>query len=243
MSNSNLIVHTHISPNSTNPRNSQISKLTIHHMAGNLTIESCGNWFAQSSTQASSNYGIGSDGRVGLYVDEKNRSWCSSSPDNDNKAVTIEVANSDGSPNWPVSDKAYNSLIELCVDICKRNNIKELKFDGTSNANLTTHDMFREKLCPGPYLKAKMPEIARLVNAKLGNNNNLPVEQYGLVKIDSDTLNIRSGPGTNYAIVDVIKDKGNYTILDCKQGQGSNKGWGWLKSGAGWISLDFVQRI
>ena len=91
MGNSPLVSYTKISPNSTNPRNQKIDRITIHHMAGNLSVESCGSTFADPNRQASSNYGIGTDGRIGLYVEEKNRSWCSSSNANDQRAVTIEA--------------------------------------------------------------------------------------------------------------------------------------------------------
>lgn len=165
--NSKLISYTKLSPN-YNPRNGkEIKKITIHHMAGNLTVEQCGNIFASSSRQASSNYGIGTDGRIAMYVEEKNRSWCSSSSSNDYQAITIEVANCKGAPNWEVSDKAMKSLINLCVDICKRNNIKELNFTGNANGNLTQHNYFAATACPGPYLKSKFSYIATEVNKQL----------------------------------------------------------------------------
>lgn len=169
MSNSPLVSYTRISPNSSNPRNNQIKKITIHHMAGNLTVETCGRVFASSSRQASSNYGIGTDGRIGMYVEEKNRSWCSSSAANDNQAVTIEVANDGGAPNWHVSDKALAATIDLCVDICKRNGISRLNYTGNASGNLTEHNYFAATACPGPYLKSKLPYIAQEVNKRLEN--------------------------------------------------------------------------
>lgn len=170
MSNSSLISYTKISPNSSNPRNKKISKITIHHMAGNLTIEQCGNVFAPTSRKASSNYGIGSDGRIGLYVDEKNRAWTSSNAENDNMAVTIEVANDVVGGNWHISDKALESLINLCVDICERNSIEKLNFTGDKNGNLTMHKWFAATACPGAYLESKFPYIANEVNKRLGEN-------------------------------------------------------------------------
>lgn len=170
MSNSSLVNYTKISPNSSNPRNGKISKITIHHMAGNLTVEQCGNGFANRSRQASSNYGIGSDGRVGLYVEEKNRSWASSSRANDNVAVTIEVANDQVGGNWHVSDKALSKLIDLCTDICKRNGIEKLNFTGDKNGNLTMHKYFAATACPGSYLESKFPYIASEVNKRLSAN-------------------------------------------------------------------------
>ncbi len=170
MSNSPLVNYTAISPNSSNPRKNKIKKITIHHMAGNLSVETCGNVFAYRKRQASSNYGIGSDGRVGMYVEEKNRSWCSSNANNDHQAVTIEVANDSGSnTNWHVSDKALAKLIDLCVDICKRNGIEKLNYTGDANGNLTRHNMFANTSCPGPYLQSKFPYIADEVNKRLNS--------------------------------------------------------------------------
>lgn len=167
MSNSSLVNYIQISPNSTNPRCGKISKITIHHMAGNLTVEQCGHGFANKSRQASANYGIDSDGRVGLYVEEKNRSWASSDRANDNVAVTIEVANDQIGGNWHVSDKALAKLIDLCTDICKRNGIEKLNFTGDKNGNLTMHKYFAATACPGPYLENKFPYIANEVNKRL----------------------------------------------------------------------------
>ena len=124
--NSSLVSYTKISPNKTSPRNHIIDTITIHCMAGNLSVERCGDVFAPTTRQASSNYGVGSDGRIAMYVEEKDRSWCSSNAANDHRAVTIEVANDGGAPDWHVSDKAMSSLIELVADICKRNSIKKL---------------------------------------------------------------------------------------------------------------------
>ena len=166
--NSNLVSYTKISPNRSVNRNHTIDKITIHHMAGNLSIETCGNVFASSSRQASANYGIGSDGRIGMYVEEKDRAWTSSNAANDNRAVTIEVANSSTGGDWPVSEKAYAALIKLCVDICKRNGIKKLNYTGDKSGNLTMHCWFAATSCPGPYLKARFADIANKVNAQLG---------------------------------------------------------------------------
>lgn len=166
MSNSKLVDCTKISPNSS-ARTGKISKITIHHMAGNLSIEACGNVFATTDRQASSNYGIGTDGRIGLYVDESRRAWTSSNRDNDNVAVTIEVANDSRDPDWHVSDKALESTIALCVDICQRNGIAKLNFTGDKSGNLTMHKWFAATQCPGPYLESKFPYIAEEVNRRL----------------------------------------------------------------------------
>lgn len=166
MSNSSLVDYTLISPNKTVMKNKVNKKITIHHMAGNLTVEQCGKVFQPVSRKASANYGVGSDGRVGLYVDEKDRSWASSSSANDSQAVTIEVAN-DSTKDWHVSDKALNKTIDLCVDICQRNGIEKLNFTGNANGNLTAHRYFASTACPGDYLYSKFSYIASEVNKKL----------------------------------------------------------------------------
>lgn len=167
MSNSNLVVYTKISPNRTSPRTAKIKKITIHHMAGNLSVETCGKVFEPESRRASSNYGIDSEGRVGMYVEEADAAWTSSSTANDSQAVTIEVANDEIGGNWHVSDKAMAALIELCIDICKRNGIKRLNFTGDTSGNLTMHKWFKATSCPGPYLESKFPYIAEEVNKEL----------------------------------------------------------------------------
>ena len=162
MSNSSLVDYTKISPNKTK-RQKKISKITIHHMAGNLTVETCGEVFQPAERKASSNYGVGTDGRVGMYVPEDYRSWASSSSANDEIAVTIEVAN-DGGANWHVSDRALQKTIELCADICIRNDIERLNFTGDKSGNLTMHKWFAATSCPGAYLESKFQYIADEVN-------------------------------------------------------------------------------
>ena len=168
MSNSSLVDVVIESPNCNSPRNDKIKKITIHHMAAIWTVERCGECFSSAERQASSNYGIDSDGRVGLYVSESDRAWTSGNPNNDNQAVTIEVSNCEIGGDWAVSDKAYAKLIDLCVDICQRNGIERLNYTGDSSGNLTIHKMFQATACPGPYLEAKMPDIANQVNKRLG---------------------------------------------------------------------------
>lgn len=177
MSNSSLISYTQISPNRNSPRNQPISKITIHHMAGNLTLQSFGALVAKESRQMSSNYAIDSQGNRGLYCPESDRSWCSSSPWNDHRAVTIEVANDGGAPDWHVSDASIASLIELCVDICKRNGMAKLEYTGDQNGSLTTHRMFTATECPGPYLLSKLPYIAQQVTARL-QDGEIDAQQY-----------------------------------------------------------------
>ena len=333
MSNSSLISYTKLSPNHSGKRTKKIDTVTIHCMAGQLSVESCGALFAKSSRQASSNYGIGPDGRIALYVDEGNRSWCTSSNANDQRAVTIEVA-SDATHPYAVRDKAYDALLDLVTDICKRNGIKKLAWSTNKNTrvnhlngcNMTVHRDYAAKACPGDYLYNLQDEIAAEVNRRLGTSGSTTPSTGGstgtaaadikvgdvveftgtkhyasstaktassckpgkakvtaiakgkahpyhliavsgagstvygwtdaadiktsaaatatsyLVKVTTDVLNIRKGPGTNYGTNGDIRDKGVYTIVAESDGPGASK-WGKLKSGAGWISLDYTKKV
>ena len=220
MSNSPLVNYTKISPNSSNPRNKPITKITIHHVAGNLTVEQVGNIFAPKERKASSNYGVDNHGRVGMYVEEKNRAWASSSSDNDNQAVTIEVANITGAPDWKVSDIALNKTIDLCVDICKRNNIKRLNFTGDKTGNLTMHKMFTNTSCPGPYLESKFPYIADMVNKGLNSQsvvNPTPQPTQILYKVQTGAF---SNKKNAEALAERLKKLGfeTYIVSERKEG-------------------------
>lgn len=192
MSNSPLVSYTKLSPNHSGKRNHVIDTITIHCMAGNASVETCGALFANPSRKASSNYGIGSDGRIALYVDEAIRSWCSSSSSNDNRAITIEVANNGGAPDWPVSNKAYAALLDLVTDICKRNGIKKLVWSTNKNdrinhkngCNMTIHRDFSNKSCPGDYLYNRHGQIAAEVNKRLEGE-----EEVDIAKLISEMTN------------------------------------------------------
>lgn len=250
--NSKLATYKKISPNKSSPRNHKIDTISIHCMAGNLSVETCGNVFAPSSAKASSNYGIGSDGRIAMYVEEKDRSWATSSSSNDNRAVTIEVANDGGAPDWHVSDKAMKSLINLITDICKRNGIKELKWKADKSLigqidkqNMTVHRWFKNKACPGDYLYSKHYYITEEVNKKLGvkKDTNKPntidkSEKSYRVRL-LDNLNIRKTPNGDIVKKNGAKKGHLYTIVETKGN------WGKLKSGAGWISISskYVEKL
>ena len=302
--NSKLVNYTRISPNRSVNRNHKIDTISIHCVVGQCSVETLGSIFASPSKEASSNYGIGYDGRIGLYVEEKDRSWCTSSSSNDNRAITIEVASDTYHP-YRVKDVAYKSLIKLLVDICKRNGIKELKWKAdksligqVNKQNMTVHRWFANKSCPGDYLYNLHGQIAKEVNTQLGlgtsstpkktlyrvrkswkdvksqkgafydlsnakkcadkNKGYSVFDENGKavytskttnsassfkVQISISDLNIRKGPGTNYATTGKFTGKGVFTIVETKQGIGSTKGWGKLKSGAGWIALDYTTRI
>lgn len=242
MSNSTLVNYTKISPNKNSPRNHAIDTITIHCVVGQLSVETIGYMFQPGGLKASSNYGVGSDGRIGMYVEEKDRSWCSSSFSNDNRAITIEVA-SDMKHPYYVNDKAFASLLNLVTDICKRNGIKELKWKGdpslvgqVDKQNMTVHRWFKNKDCPGEYLYSRHGMIAEEVNKRL-NSSPAPAAEPYMVKVKANVLNIRSGAGTNFSVVGKITDGGTYTIVE------ESNGWGKLKSGAGWISLGYCQKV
>ena len=211
------------SPNRSSPRMSKIDTITIHCMAGNLSVESCGSLFSKSSRKASSNYGIGSDGRIACYVGEEDRSWCSSNKANDNRAITIEVANDGGADTgWHVSDKAYKSLISLLVDICKRNHIYKLIWSNNKNdrvnhkngCNMTVHRDFANKSCPGDYLYSLHSKIAKEVNSSLGvvkeakPANKLYRVQVGAYSVKKNAINMQNklkSYGIDSIIVEVNK--------------------------------------
>lgn len=179
--NSPLVVYTKLSPNNSGARTQSIDRITPHCVVGQCTAEGLGDWFYQKSTQASSNYGIDKDGRVGLYVEEKNRSWCSSSSANDQRAITIECA-SDKTEPYAFRDIVYQTLIMLCVDICKRNGKSKLIWFGDKDKSLnyspksdemilTVHRWFANKSCPGNWMYARMGDLAEKVTAQLGGSS------------------------------------------------------------------------
>lgn len=247
-SNSKMVVYKKLSPNHSGKRTHAIDRITPHCIVGQMSAEGLGDWFAKKSTQASSNYGIDKDGRVGLYVEEKNRSWCSSSNANDQRAVTIECA-SDTKEPYAFRDAVYQTLIKLCVDICKRNGktkliwisnkTKALKYEPKDDEMLlTVHRWFANKSCPGSWMMNRMDDLADAVTAQL-QGSDVPF----MVRVKISNLIIRKGAGTNTAHTGKFTGKGVFTIVQVKSGKGSKAGWGKLKSGAGWISLDYAERI
>lgn len=250
--NSPLVSYTKLSPNHSGQRTHIIDRITPHCVVGQCSVETLGNIFYPSSRQASCNYGIGADGRVGMYCEEKNRSWCSSSNANDQRAVTIECA-SDTTAPYAFKDVVYNKLIELCVDICKRNGKTKLLWLGdkdktlaynpaTNEMVLTVHRWFANKSCPGDWMYQRMDDLAAKVTAKLGgtattepektpdaSTNNFPAVPF-TVNVKIDDLNYRRQPSMEGAVKGQT-GKGAFTIVEV------NNGWGKLKSGAGWIWL------
>ena len=177
MSNSPLVTYTKISPNRTSPRKHTIDTVTIHCYVGQVTAERGCNGFASADRKASSNYVVGYDGKIGMCVEEKDRSWCTSNGDNDNRAITIEVASGTTHP-YEVTDAAYKALINLLVDICQRNpGIGKLTWKADKSLigqpekqNMTVHRWFANKACPGEWLYSRHSQIAAEVNARLNVN-------------------------------------------------------------------------
>ena len=184
--NSPMVSCTKLSPNHSGQRTHSIDRITPHCVVGQCSVETLGNVFLPKSRQASSNYGIGVDGRVGMYVEEKNRSWCSSSAANDQRAVTIECA-SDSKAPYAFKDVVYEKLIQLCTDICKRNGKTKLLWLGDKDKTLsytpapdemvlTVHRWFADKSCPGNWMYARMGDLAEKVTAALGNQTQAPLD-------------------------------------------------------------------
>ena len=198
MGNSPLVTYTKISPHKTSPRNHGIDTVTIHCVVGQCTAEGLGSEFARPAKRASSNYGVDKDGRIGMYVEEKDASWCSSSSENDNRSITIEVA-SDATHPYAVRPAAYAALIDLLTDICKRNAIKKLLWKADKSLigqpdkqNMTVHRWFANKACPGEWLYSRHAQIAAEVNARLEGSEATQVKPAEEVKNET-TSAIKKG--------------------------------------------------
>ena len=178
--NSPLVSCVRLSPNHSGQRTHAIDRITVHCVVGQCSAETIGNIFAPSSREASSNYGVGYDGKIGMYVEEKNRSWCTSSNANDQRAITIETA-SDTTEPYAFNNAAYSRLFELCEDICKRNGKSKLLWFGDKNKSLayepkademllTVHRWFANKSCPGNWMYERMNELAEKVTQRLSGS-------------------------------------------------------------------------
>ena len=204
--NSKMVSYTKLSPNHSGQRTHNIDRITPHCVVGQLSCESICGCFTSPSRQASCNYGIGKDGRISLCVEEKNRSWCSSSNANDQRAVTIECA-SDMSEPYAMNSAVYNSLVKLCVDICKRNGKKKLLWLGSKDKTLnyapksdemvlTVHRWFANKSCPGNWLYARLDDLAAKVTANLGGSSVTPSPSAtGLYRVRKSWADVKSQKG------------------------------------------------
>lgn len=250
MSHSKLVSYVRSSPNKSSREGCKIDTITIHCMAANITVETCGALFAKPSRKASSNYGIDSSGKIACYVEEEYRSWCTSSRANDRRAVTIEVANSVAKDPWPITKEAYESLVLLCADICKRNGIKKLLWKNDSSLignvskqNMTVHRWFAAKACPGNALLGKHYDLANRVNAILSGEENpkevrfteTPVTLSGVVTA-SLGLNVRKDPSTTEPSVGLLS-KGTSIKISAKTSNG------WYKIPNGYVCDDYVDVV
>ena len=251
MSNSPLVSYTALSPNHSGKRTRKIDTITPHCIVGKLSLQTLGRVFSNPRRQASSNYGIDDNGNVGMYVEEQNRSWCTSSNANDQRAVTIEVACDIHSPHR-MSEAAISGLIKLCVDICKRNGIEEMKWSAdpsrignVKEQNVTVHRWFSRTACPGDYLMGHLDHVSKEVNVLLRGDKKqtepTPTFEPYTVRVNTNILRIRKGPGVNHPVVGTVRRNEVFTMVEESFGLGASK-WGRLKSGAGWISLDYCAR-
>ena len=230
--NSPLVSYTRISPNKNSPRNNTIQAIVVHHMAGIMTLEQFGDLVANPAREMSANYAIGNDGRIGLFCEEKDRSWCSSSREVDNRAITIEVSNDVYGEPWSISNAAYASLIKLCVDICKRNGIKRLEYKNNLNGTLLRHCDIVATQCPGTWIKNHTRELCDKVNAQLDGNEGLYTRTLNsgtpIYKEIGKPATGKISVATKYTIVE------EKTVNYVKYGK--------LKSGAGWVELEKLKR-
>ena len=253
--NSPLVIYTKLSPNHSGQRTHAIDRITPHCVVGQCSVETLGNIFASTERQASCNYGIGADGRVGMYCEEKNCSWCSSSSVNDQRAITIECA-SDTTAPYAFKDVVYNELIELCVDICKRNGKTKLIWFGDKDKTLaynpaanemvlTVHRWFANKSCPGDWMYQRMGDLANKVNEALSKASGWVQDENGWWYRNEDG----SYPKNQWLQLDawyyfneegyaecngwrLIDNKWYYFNSDCKMETG------WLELDGKWYYLD-----
>ena len=263
--NSSLVTCVVKSPNHSGARKYALSRITPHCVVGQLDAQKIGSLFLSTSKQASCNYAIGKSGDVCLVVDEANRSWCTSNADNDNRAITIECA-SDTTHPYAFTNACYEKLVELCIDICRRNGKTKLLWLGTKEATLaynpkademvlTAHRWFKNKACPGDWMYSREGDLANRVTAALSGNaaiaqpepkpaaptpttsaNNTLPSAPFTVQVLVSDLNYRSEPSMNGKVKGQT-GKGVFTISEVKNG------WGKLKSGIGWIYLENPQYV
>ena len=220
MSNSNLVNLVSYSPNHSGTRTHPITKIAIHHTAGVLTAAGIGSVFKSTSRKASCNYGVGSDGKIVLVVDEANRAWTTSSAWCDNRAVTIETSNSQYGGNWPVSDLVLNRLIDLVTDICRRNKIKNCTYTGGKDGVLQMHKWYAQTSCPGPYLGSKFTYIANEVNKRLrgGSGKSTSNNLYRVRKSWADSKSQKGAFKNLNSAIDLAKKNG-FKVYDEKGNQ------------------------
>ncbi len=239
-----------LTDNCTKPRNAKISRITPHCIAGKMTAEAALTFF-KNSTNSSANYVIGHGGKIGLSVRETDRAWTTSSGKNDNKAITVEISNSAGAPNWPMSEEAVDAFVALTVDICEYYGFKKVVYyekpmtiaigeeatekwitslDVPKDALLVTlHRWYKNKACPGKWFVKRLPEVVSRINKEIKSTKKeeKPATEKAQssetkVIVTVSALNVRKGPGVDYPITKVLKnDKEVRTIVDKKKGLAS----------------------
>ncbi|MCI9258545.1 N-acetylmuramoyl-L-alanine amidase [Acutalibacter sp.] len=244
MSNSSLSCMRKISPMQSGRKSHAVTRITPHCVVGQTSVEWLCEFFYSSGKEASCNYGIGVDGRIGTIVDEIDHSWCTSNWDNDDRAVTIECASDTFHP-YAVNANVWKSLVNLCADICQRNGKKKLLWLGSKDKTLsynpktdemvlTAHRWFDNKSCPGDYIYNRLGQLAKEVNQKLGGEPAGPFKAYqGQVNAD-DGLNCRTSPISG----NVLKTYPDGTVVIISKEDGN---WGY--TGEGWVCLDYINKI
>lgn len=247
MAKSKLATYTNIANNYGNRRLYKVSKIAIHHMAGKMTAKQCADYFARTERIASSNYTIGWDGSIALSVPEEYRAYTTSSSWCDERAITIEVSNEDNNGgDWKITDKAYNALLDLVTDICKRYNIKDCSYTGDKDGVLQKHEWYAYTNCPGAYLGSKFPEISKIVNERLREKKNIQrlnvnksidlTKSKGLYQIKNGT-NVRLNPSINSDIKRVTKNGEIVSVTEIKNG------WAKIAKKNEWFWLDLSTQI
>ena len=241
--NSPLITYQNISSHRNSPRNHEIDTITIHCYVGQVTAKKGCDYFVTTSRSVSSNYVVGYDGSIGLSVPESDRAWTSGNRENDNRAVTIEVACDTFEP-YRVTDKAYEALINLVADICKRNNIKELKWQAeksligkTDRQNMTVHRWFDATACPGEYLFGKHSDIAKKVNAIL---NSASVEKTDVIyRVQVGAFSKKENAVTQLEKVKKVIER---EIPDGKQTEGIDETLKYIKKDKIWFQEELYKK-
>lgn len=266
-SNSSLAKAKYLSPNHSGTRNHSIDRITPHCVVGQLTGAGIGGCFKSTSRQASCNYGIGTAGDIVLIVEEKNRSWCSSSAANDNRAVTIECASNTTHP-YAMNSAVYNSLVKLCVDICRRNGKNKLLWLGSANATLnyapksnemvlSAHRWFKNKACPGDWLYSRFGSLASTVTSQLGGvapkpaptpaPSNLNKSTKWVGEVTTNGLNVRTGAGSNYSRLSAWPQLGKGNLVGVCDSRKASDGGTWYyiiiaEKYYGWVNASYIKK-
>ena len=247
MTKSKLATYENLANNYGGKRLYPVTKISIHHMAGKMTAKQCADYFARTERIASSNYTIGWDGSIALSVPEEYRAYTTSSSWCDERAITIEVSNEDNNGgDWKITDKAYNALLDLVTDICKRYNIKDCSYTGDKDGVLQKHEWYAYTNCPGAYLGSKFPEISKIVNQRLKEKKNIQrlnvnksidlTKSKGLYQIKNGT-NVRLNPSINSDIKRISKNGEIVSVTEIKNG------WAKIAKKNEWFWLDLSTQI